>query len=256
MPSPFQLNTATGEATTSPFSLIVGSYVIAVKVEEYRRINSTWTLIGSITRDITYLANPGGNTNPTFTSLQVGAATQPFEKAIRANPGQTISVTLDASDADAGQMLSFSTAAATVVPGVSLQTVSATQSRLTWQVPANLPLGRYYLPVTVTDNGCPLLGSDSRTLTFLVTSQVLSTKFGKQPLSIFATPTPFREQVQFQLGQAGTQTVSVLDGLGRTVAQLTSKPDGSVVWQPAASLAPGIYVARTADGRQVRLLRE
>ncbi|RPD50164.1 hypothetical protein DNI29_05040 [Hymenobacter sediminis] len=254
-PSQFQLNAATGEVSTAPFSLVVGNFVIAVKVEEYRRIASAWTFIGSTTRDITYLVSPGGNTAPVFTAQQVGTTAQPFEKAILVNPGRTVSVLLDARDDDTGQTLSFGSDATTTVPGVSLQTVSATQARLTWQVPTNLPTGRYYLPVSVTDNGCPTISSEDRVITFLVTSQVLATHTEQRPI-LPAYPTPFREQVSFQLSQKGSQKITVLDGLGRTVANLTSRPDGSVTWQPGPTLPAGLYIARSANGQQLRLLRE
>ncbi|GGG31356.1 T9SS type A sorting domain-containing protein [Hymenobacter glacieicola] len=229
---------------------------MAARVQEYRRINSVWTLIGSVTRDITYAASAGGNSNPTFTALRVGNTAQPFDKAIRVNPGQTVAVTLDATDADAGQTLGFSSGATTTVPGVTLQTLSPTQLRLTWQVPAGLPVGRYRIPVTVTDNGCPFNGTEVRTLTFLVTSQILASTSSRLPVAVAAYPTPFREQVRLQLAQPTLQPITVFDGLGRAVAQLTSSPDGSVLWQPAATLPSGLYVARTANGQQIRLLRE
>ncbi|NVO83265.1 hypothetical protein [Hymenobacter terrestris] len=256
-PSHFQLNEVTGEAQTIPFTLAVGAFVMAVRVQEYRRLNASWTLIGSITRDLAYFARASSNSTPSFTSLQVGTVGQPFDKAIEVIPGQTIAVLLDATDADADQILTFSSAATTIVPGVALQPVSATQARLTWQVPADLPSGRYYLPVTVTDNGCPLFGSESRSVAFLVTARrVLSTGPTQPAAALFAVPTPFREQVEFRLRQPGTQPVTVWDALGRVVAQLVSTPDGRVVWRPENHLVAGMYLARTADGQQVRLLRE
>ena len=68
---------------------------------------------------------------------------------------------------------------------------------------------------------------------------------------------PFTERVQFQLPTAAVQPVTVTDGLGRTVATLTSRPDGSVEWRSAASVAASAYFARSTDGKHVfRLLCE
>jgi len=70
-----------------------------------------------------------------------------------------------------------------------------------------------------------------------------------------AYPMPFREQVQFRT-TAGAQAITIIDGLGRTVARLISQADGRVLWQPASTLPAGLYVARGADGRLLaRLLR-
>jgi hypothetical protein len=256
-PSPhFTVNSATGELSTIPFTLTLGNYIMAVRVDEYRKVAGQWTKIGSVMRDIMYpVRSNSGNVNPVFTGLTVGSATQPLDQVVRANPGQTVSLILTAADQNAGQILRFSTDAA--IPGVTLQTVSPTQVRVTWQVPATQALGRYTLPVLVADNACPTNGTDVGTLTIQVTNQVLSTAAGRPRLVLAAYPVPFREQVQFRLAAAGTQSVQVLDGLGRVVAELRSQADGTVSWRPAASLAPGLYLARTADGQQVaRLLRE
>ncbi|SNR42629.1 hypothetical protein [Hymenobacter mucosus] len=104
------------------------------------------------------------------------------------------------------------------------------------------------------DNDCPINVSEVRTITFLVTNQVLATS-QRRPLYLPASPNPFREDVSFRL--ASPQSVMIVDGLGRTVEHLTSHPDGTVTWKPTATVSPGLYVGRTADGRQlVRLVRE
>jgi len=253
----FQLNKATGGLTTQATTVRIGRYAMAARVNEYRRVGGTWQLIGGVTRDVSYIAYASTNSSPRFTGLTLGgsAVTQPVEQLIRVRPGQTISLLLSAADADASQALSFSSQAPDVVPGLSLATVSATQARLTWQVPTNLPLGRYTATVAVVDNGCPLHASEEQTLSFLVTNLPLATRPGTDaPATAF--PMPFREQVQFQ-ASAGGQLVLIVDELGRTVTQLRAAADGRVLWQPAASLPAGLYLARGADGRPLaRLLRQ
>lgn len=252
----FTVDAATGTLRSTSAAVELGDYVFPIRVDEYRKLNSVWTKIGSVTREQVYRAYNSSNLNPTFTGLTVNGntTTQPLEQIIRVNPGQTVALTLTATDPDAGQALRFVSDVPDVVPGTTLQTLNATQARLTWSVPSTLPLGRYRLTVGVADNGCPTNASEVRTITFLVTNQVLATA-PRRPLLLSASPNPFQSQVSFQV--AKPQPVVVLDGLGRVVAHLKSRPDGTVTWQPTAAVVPGLYFARTADGKQlVRLVRE
>ncbi|OGX89359.1 hypothetical protein [Hymenobacter coccineus] len=257
-PSPhFQLNAATG-ALTAPATATtdVGIYIMAARVDEYRRLNGSWQQIGWVMRDVSYLYLNATNRAPGFTGLTVGGgpAAQPLNELIRVRAGQTVVLALDAADPDAGQVLSFSSDAVGTIPGLALQPLGPTHAQLTWQVPATLPPGRYVATVAVTDDGCPT-ASEEQTLAFLVTA---ATPLATRPTGAAkaaAFPMPFREQVQFQAGAPG-QAITIVDELGRVVAQLRTQADGRVVWQPAAALPAGLYVARGADGRPLaRLLR-
>ena len=245
----FHLNPATGALTTQDGAVDQGIYAMAVRVNEYRPVAGQWQLIGWLTRDVTYLALAGANLPPSFRSLAVGSgAPLPFSQPIRVQPGQTVSLTLGTADPDAGQALRFASDAPSIIPGLSLTTTGASQARLTWQVPASQPLGRYTATVAVLDDGCPTNASEEQTISFWVTNQVLASHPAQPELGTTAFPMPFREQVQFQAA-AGGQAVTIVDELGRVVARLSSAADGRVVWQPAASLPAGLYVARGADGR-------
>ncbi len=229
-----------------------------VQIDEYRRLNGTWTLIGQVTRDVPYsVLNPSINRHPTISSLQVAgaAAAQPVDQAVVVRPGQAVSLTLTATDPDAGQTLQLSSDVAAVIPGASFQAQGNNQGVLTWQVPAALPLGRYTLAVTVADSNCPLNGYEVRTITFLVSNQILATH-ASRPQILSAYPLPFHDRVQFTLPTATVQPVIITDNLGRLVTTLKSRPDGSVEWLPAADVAAGTYFARSASGGYVcRLLR-
>ena len=247
----FQLNPATGAVLAPAGGVRAGFYVMAVRVDEYRQLAGTWQRIGSVTRDIGYLAQNLTNQPPSFTSVAVGtSAPRPLGQTITARPGQKLNLTLTAADPDAGQQLRFSSEATSIIPGLSLATLSATQARLTWQVPAGLAEGFYTATIAVFDDGCPN-STVEQTLYFRITNQVLAT----QPALDAATtafPMPFREQVQFQ-APAG-QLVLIADELGRSVAQLRADASGRVLWQPAASLPAGLYLARGADGRPLARL--
>jgi hypothetical protein len=254
----YALNATNGELLTAPVGQ-VGDYSVAVRIDEYRRLNGTWTLIGQVTRDIPYVVlNPGTNRNPTISSLQVtgAAAAQPVEQAVVVRPGQSVSLTLTATDPDAGQALQLSSDVAAVVPGASFQVQGPNQGVLTWQVPATLPLGRYTVAVTVADDNCPLNGFEVRTITFLVSNRILATHGGR-PQVLSAYPLPFHDRVQFKLPTAAAQTVTITDNLGRLVATLKSHPDGSVEWLPGTAVAAGTYFARPVSGGYVcRLIRQ
>ncbi|WP_143436370.1 T9SS type A sorting domain-containing protein [Hymenobacter crusticola] len=253
----FHLNAATGELLTRP--VVIGYQVAAVRVDEYRRLGGSWQQIGSVTRDIVFRSpNGADNHNPTIAEARVAgaAAPQPVERVISVRPDQLVSLQLAATDPDAGQILRISSDVGGLIPGATFQMLTAGQAQLNWQVPPQQPLGRYSFTVTVEDNGCPTPGLEVRTITFLVTNQVLATR-SRQTLAQPAYPTPFHEQVQFQLASRKAQAVTIVDELGRVVEQLTSQADGTVVWQPTATVRPGLYVARTADGLQVqRLVRQ
>jgi hypothetical protein len=250
----FQLNTATGALTAIPTAMQQGRFAMAARVSEYRRLNGSWQQIGYVTRDITYLAVGSTNQTPRFTALRLNGATatQPLGQTIRVQPGQAVALALEAADPDAGQALRFESQAPGIIPGLSLQTTSATSAQLTWQVPATLPPGRYTATVAVLDNGCPN-ASEEYTFSFLVSNTALATRTAAAATDVF--PVPFREQVQFTT--APNQAIIVVDALGREVARLTSAPSGLVRWQPAPTLPAGLYLARAADSGQplARLLR-
>ncbi len=251
----FQLDNTTGALSTSGTATRAGRYAMAVRVDEYRRVGGTWRLIGGVTRDVSYIAYASANNSPRFTGCVVDSAatTQPVAQLIRVRPGQTISLLLSAADADATQALTFSSQAPDVIPGLRFTTVSANQARLTWQVPTNLPTGRYTATVAVVDDACPLHATAEQTLSFLVISQPLATRPATEA-ELTAFPTPFRDQVQFKAPSGGL--ILIVDQLGRTITQLRAGIDGRVQWQPAASLPAGLYLARGTDGRPLaRLLR-
>ena len=226
----FQVNAATGELLTRPAPVQQGIYALAVRVDEYRRINGAWQQIGSVTRDATYQVVVSGNQMPAFTRVaSVNSPTgQLLRQIIRVNPGRPVALILTAADADPGQTVQIISEAVGVVPGLALQNQPNGQAVLTWQVPATLPPGRYHFPVAVYDSSCPIQGAEVLTLSFLVTSQALSS-YPQQPLAQQPFPMPFREDVQFRFAGPGQTAVVVTDELGRTVARLTPGPDGHLI---------------------------
>jgi hypothetical protein len=250
----FGLNAGSGAMPpVAATSTAQGIFCSVVRVSEYRKTSTNrWALLGYVTRDNLYVVDAATNLPPAFTTMQVnGSAAQSLSQPIAVRAGQTVGVTLQAADPDAGQLINFTANAPAVVPGLSIARIGTTNSeQLTWQVPATLPPGRYHIAVGVLDDAC---ASEERTLTFVVGSTALATRAAAAATDVF--PVPFREQVQFTT--APNQAVVLVDALGREVARLTSAPNGLVRWQPAPTLPAGLYLARAAGTGQplARLLR-
>jgi hypothetical protein len=100
----FHLNPATGAVMVPAGGVQQGNYLTAVRVSEYRQLAGTWQLIGAVTRDIGYLAQNIANQPPSFTSLAVGTGpAQLPSQTISVRAGQTVDLTLTATDPDADQ---------------------------------------------------------------------------------------------------------------------------------------------------------
>lgn len=251
----FQLNPSTGELLTVAGPAQQGAYIVAARVDEYRRLNGSWQRIGSVLSDQLYFVLLSNNQLPAFT--RVAHASNPtgqlLGQPIRVNPGQLLALRLTATDPDAGQALTLTSELPGTVPGVTFQDLGSGQAQLNWQVPASFPLGRYTLTATATDNSCPISGNVVVSLPILVTQQVLATR-SRQPLAQLPHPMPFQDEVRFQLAGGSNQQVFITDEVGRTVAQLTTASDGSIVWRPSSTVPAGVYLARTVGGTQVARL--
>ena len=259
----FGFSAQMGEMVFTPYLFALGlmpnanRYIIAVKVDEYRRqTTGAYTFVGSTQREIMMIVVDTGNHNPTLNTLSVNGTTQPLTSTIATTAGQPLSLQLTSADADAGQLVELTSNASQLLPGASFAVTGNGTATLTWMPPVGLRPGLYYCTIISTDNACPIKGIEHRTLTFRVSASALATQAAKTVTTLAAVPTPFTGEVSFQLARPGVQTVVVFDQLGRWVTELRSQPSGKVVWQPAATVPAGLYLARTPDGRQVaRLLR-
>jgi hypothetical protein len=236
-------------------------YVVVVKVTEWRKENGTYVAIGTTRRELLWIVYNGlANTLPRIAqtlTVQNGSqsTTQTLGAPIAVVAGEPIYVSFSATNPGSAFPLVF-TLEQNTVPGAVMQPgATAGTGRLTFTPPLSLPSGTYRVSVSVTDDAAPLRNLITVPVTFRVYRPVLAARQANSQ-SIAAYPTPFTEQVQFQLPTPGVQQLTVCDNLGRVVARLTSQPDGKVQWTPAASVPAGLYSARSADGKlSVRLLR-
>lgn len=235
--------------------------VVVVKVTEWRKVNNVYVAVGTTRRDMLWITYDGGTSatqprlSPTVT-VQNGAQStnQALTAPIAVQAGEPISVTF-AATTTGSTPLAF-TLEQNTVPGAVIQAgAAAGTGRLTFTPPLSLPDGTYRVSVTVTDDAAPIRNLITVPVAFRVYRTVLATRTGAATL-LSAFPTPFTEQVQFQLPAPGVQQLTVFDNLGRVVAHLVSQADGKVQWTPSANVPAGLYSARSADGKfAVRLLR-
>lgn len=253
-----EFNRETGAITLFPAPTQSGRshFAVAVRVDEFRRINGSYVKIGSVMKEVPFVFyNPVSSFNPTLTELRVNKETtsRPLSSTIKVLGGQPLTLHFAATDPDPGQQIRFY-ADLTALPGAVLASTGTGEATLQWQPNAQIQPGFYRFPLTIVDDDAPLSGSETRIITLRVTNAVLATH-DRQPLRGAAYPLPFTDQVTIQLPTPGRQPLRVLDALGRLVDQLVSGPDGTVVWRPAAAVAPGTYFLRTASGQVVKLVR-
>ncbi len=263
----FQFDPATGGIAVEParYDAVSASaagnnkYVVVVQIQELRRLGGQYVEVGVTRRELFLTVyDCGTNVPPTFARTATvrygtGVRTQALNQVIPVLAGEPISIDLVATDRNAGQAVSLGLGY-NATPGAALQATGLGTARLTFTPPQNLPSGIYRVAITAEDNNCPLKAHETQTLVFRVTA-VLATRTGRQVADVAAWPSPFADAVQFQLPTAGTKTLTVADALGRPVATLQTDATGKGCWQPAPGLAPGLYLARTADGSAaVRLL--
>ncbi len=182
-PVGFYLDPQTGDMIFRPMQQ--QETVLKVKVEEWRKINGVYQLIGIATRDMQFiiLANCS-NKNPTISSLQ------PFEVCT----GSTLCFYINTNDQDFADTTRIYWDNS--IPGASWSsnngTVKRAQGQFCWTpTEADASTLPYYFRATVEDDHCPLNGRATRAYTIIV------------------KPTPHADRYYTDLGCGKYQCVSV-----------------------------------------------
>ena len=162
-------SSATGTIGLTPTAGQVG--IVTIRIREYRN----GILISVVERDVQLIVvNCAGNNTPTVSAPVVtstGSTTLPNGQ-IRICPGQTFSMQLTGSDADAAQVINFTTNLGIVpapFPGATF-TTTGTNPRtgtFTW-TPGPNSVGQATLAIGIRDNACPIFGSATRGITIIV----------------------------------------------------------------------------------------
>ncbi len=161
----FQFDDATGQMTFTPAGQQVA--VIAVIVEEYRN----GVLIGSVMRDIQVVVLNCNNNLPTSTPLpqNVSGGTL-VNNRIEVCPGQTVSFQFTATDPNPTDILTVTDNASVAAPGSTISytgTGNSVTGTFTW-TPSAANTGTNVVTVTVEDNACPTIGTNSFSYTIEV----------------------------------------------------------------------------------------
>lgn len=178
--APTTLDSLTGMLSLYPDG--VQSSVLAIQINEFRN----GILIGSSQRDFQIIVEPCANTLPMLTGMN---GTTQFADTVEA--GSTICFTVFSSDADSSDSLSLSWDQG--IPGgtFTISSGQAPQGDFCW-IPsaADTSLTPYSFTVTVTDDHCPVIGSNVFAFSVLVIPSV-STGIGENTaVSVAVYPNP------------------------------------------------------------------
>jgi gliding motility-associated-like protein len=152
------LNPQTGLLVFTP--TILGGFVVAVKVEEYRN----GVLIGFVKRDIQFIVRSCTNIAPDLLAGQItnltGNAVQIDPFTIEMCEGNTFTFSSVYTDQDINDTLDIITNIVTVLPG-SLVSTSGTNPltvQISWTAPAGSSGQNNSFAITVNDGACPIPG--------------------------------------------------------------------------------------------------
>jgi hypothetical protein len=155
----YQFDGSTGQMTFTPSGQQVA--VIAVLVQEYRN----GVLIGSVMRDIQVVVLNCNNNLPTASLIpQNVVGGQLVNNRIQVCPGQNLTFQFTASDPNAGDIITVTDNSAVAAPGSTITYSNGTgNSRIgtfSW-TPSGTDAGLNTVTVTVQDNACPTIGTNS-----------------------------------------------------------------------------------------------
>mgnify|MGYP003393991607 FL=1 len=150
------LDASTGQVNFTP--TIIGYVVVVVLVEEF---NANGVLIGSVMRDIPFVVincpnNVPDPTTGTITNL-TGTATLTSSQSLQLCEGGQFCFDAVITDPDAGQLLTLTTNAGTVLPGTNFSVSGTNPATATICWSAGIGSGgSYSFILSAQDNACPL----------------------------------------------------------------------------------------------------
>jgi gliding motility-associated-like protein len=204
--SGYVMNTTNGQTTFTPTT--VGQIsVVAILVKEYRG----GVLISTVRRDVQIIViNCGANQTPQLGAVTnvVGATftAQNNSGTFRICPGQTMSFSIPVTDANAAQVLSIVSNAATNFPGAVVNITNGTGNgrifNFTW-TPTAASTGIRILAIEARDNNCPTYGFSVEGYTIIVQGVNGSGDVGAL---CFGTPTVVHLSAQAQVAPGGVYT--------------------------------------------------
>jgi PKD repeat protein len=158
------IDPTTGLLTFTPMTL--GNFVVVVLVEEY---DAAGNLIGTVMRDIQFIVQSCSNVVPDpaptagVISGLTGAAVQTGPYSLELCEGVSFSFTATYTDSDAGDILTYITNLAAVMPGATITTSGTNPMTVTisWTAPVGTAGTNTTFDLTVNDGACPVPGQQT-----------------------------------------------------------------------------------------------
>lgn len=208
MPWPgMSISPGTGNITFTPTQQ--GYIVVVVQVDEY---DAAGNLLGGVMRDFPFVVTAcPGNTPPPATTgtitAVVGTGSQTGPRAYRACANGEVCMQAQFTDPDAGQALSFSTTAATVLPGATFSVSGTNPATLSlcWDATGAVPGTRSFL-VTAMDGHCPIMGTQNYTYTLEVFAAPFAGNDGSALYCALSPPFALADSLQGDAPEGGTWT--------------------------------------------------
>jgi hypothetical protein len=229
-------------------------YAVVVKVKEWRKINGTMRLVGTVMRDILLVvADCGGNQNPDVYGITAnGQAIQPGD-VVTVRPNGTLNLQFSTTDPQ-GDTLALETDATTVLTGATFTHSTAFQptGTINWIAPAtNGVCGIRYFYIKAKDNACPVRGKSVSVIGVRVSNTGTATGLKedrKNNLNFIAYPNPFTESVSFRFNAedlTGNHAIEIYNGLGQKIDRISLEEGKQTIeWQNAPKFPAGNYIAR------------
>src|SRR5688572_25983052 len=231
-------------------------YVLVVQIDEYRRINNSWTKVGYIRRDMMInVIDCGPNQNPNISSPVVNGQPITETDVIRLRPGTPMNMQFSTQDGNSNDALIIESDVAQVLPGATLTASTGNKPTVTvnWTPTANhVRAHTYYFHVTVQDNACPVKGYSTHTYGVRVSAtggvtSVNEISVAANGFNVF--PNPYTNDLHFKLNlKTKAESIKIYNVLGQQIDQISLKNaqagEQNLAWKNAGKYAAGSYVAK------------
>jgi hypothetical protein len=227
-------------------------YVVAVKINEWRKINNVFVKVGNIRRDMAFIVEDLIPMPPELTNIQVNGRAYPADTIIDLQPGHNLQLTFNTADADTQDVVSIESDVAGILPGATFTTTAGARpsAAINWSgaLVNNCHQIRYF-HLILKDNSCPIYNAVTYTFGVRVSTNSSGFKTSTQTSNFLAYPNPFSKAVNFKIKEpAQAREIRIYNLLGREIDRITvpafSSGEQEVVWEGAVKLPAGQYLAK------------
>lgn len=258
----FQFNPHCGELRfkpqvyypNTPASQGRNRYSVAVKVNQWRKINGILTKIGSIRREVLFLVEDcGTNQTPAISNLRANG--QPIQSGdiITVRPMSNLQLDCNVTDPETGTLQVYYQTAPLWASHLYNTNNNPNYSLTFDPMMLNTAMAceLQYITMEVSDNNCPVKGTTTAVVGIRISNQGTPTgiKAGATDLQFSVFPNPFRSELTFRFNLLQkAESLVICNLLGQEVDRIPLKNYApgkqEVRWGNAGQCAAGTYVAR------------